>query len=66
MMAAVLLAVAADCIAVNKSESFWKKSQPIVKAERQSMKKSNWMAVVISLLILAAAAFREAYMIFQL
>lgn len=66
MMAAVLLAVATDCIAVNKSESFWQKSQPIVKAERQSMKKSNWMAVVISLLILAAAAFREAYMIFQL
>jgi len=30
------------------------------------MQKENWAAVLISILILAAAAFREAYMIFQI
>ncbi|MFP4199398.1 MAG: hypothetical protein ACLFSO_07385 [Halanaerobium sp.] len=66
MMAAVLLAVATDCISINKSSSFFDKSEPISRLERGTMKRKNWLAVAISLLILAAAVFREAYMIFQI
>ena len=66
MMAAVLLAVATDCISINRSNSFFEKSEPIPKFKRGKMEKENWLAVAISILILAAAAFREAYMIFQL
>jgi hypothetical protein len=66
MMAAVLLAVATDKIAINKSESFLKKSEAVPKSERDKLKKKNYFAIIISFLILAAAALREAYMIFQL
>lgn len=66
MMAAVLLAVATDCISINSSNSFFEKSEPVLKFKRGKMKKENWLAAFISILILAAAAFREAYMIFQL
>jgi len=66
MMAAVLLAVATDQIAINKSESFFQKSETVAKSERRKMKPKNWLAVIISILILAAAALREAYMIFEL
>ena len=66
MMAAVLLAVATDCISINRSSSFFKKAEPISQHERGKMQKENWLAAAISLLILAAAVFREAYMIFQL
>ncbi|RCW54620.1 MULTISPECIES: hypothetical protein [Halanaerobium] len=65
MMAAVLLAVATDKIAINKSESFLKKSEAVPKSERDKLKKKNYFAIIISFLILAAAAWREAYMIFQ-
>lgn len=66
MMAAVLLAVATDCISINKSNSFFEKSEPIPRLKRGKMKPENWLAAAVSILILAAAAFREAYMIFQL
>lgn len=64
MMAAVLLAVATDQIAINKSESFFQRSETVAESERPKLKKKNWLAVIISFLILAAAALREAYMIF--
>ncbi|MGP3777845.1 hypothetical protein ACTWKD_03350 [Halanaerobium saccharolyticum] len=66
MMAAVLLAVATDQIAINKSESFFQKSETVAKSKRARLKGRNWLAVIISILILAAAALREAYMIFEL
>ena len=66
IMAAVLLAVATDQISINKSESFFQKSEKVTKSERGKMKPNNWLAVIISILILAAAALREAYMIFKL
>lgn len=66
MMAAVLLAVATDCISRNRSNSFFEKSEPIPRAARETMQKENWAAVLISILILATAAYREAYMIFQI
>jgi len=65
MMAAVLLAVATDQIAINKSESFFQKSETVAKSKRAKLKGRNWLAVIISILILAAAALREAYMIFE-
>ncbi|MFW5897814.1 MAG: hypothetical protein ACOCUG_02480 [Halanaerobium sp.] len=66
MIAAVLLAVATDCISINKLSSFFEKSEPIPRLERGTMKRESWLAAAISLLILAAAVFREAYMIFQI
>ncbi len=64
MMAAVLFAVATNTISINKSETFRTPSKKVPRAER-GMKKDQWIAVVIALLILAAAAFREAYMIME-
>ena len=61
MMAAVLFAVATNTISFNKSETFFTPSKKVPRAER-SMKKEQWIAMSIALLILAAAAFREAYM----
>lgn len=65
MMAAVLLAVATDKIAINKSESFVEKSVTVAESERGKLTKKNWIAIIVSFLILAAAALREAYMIFS-
>ena len=62
MMAAVLFAVATCTISINKSETFSSSSKKVPRAER-GMKKDQWIAVGVALLILAAAAFREAYMI---
>lgn len=63
MMAAVLLAVATNSISVNKSNSFFSKSKPIPKDERVHLKKEQWVAICIAILLLAGAAFWEAYMI---
>ncbi len=63
MMAGTLLAVATDTISINKSESFFTSSKPILKNERVPMKKDQWLAVIIAIFILAISAFREAYMI---
>ena len=64
MMAAVLFAVATNTISFNKSETFFTPSKKVPRAER-SMKKEQWIAMSVALLILAAAAFREAYMIME-
>ena len=64
MMAAVLFAVATNTISINKSETFFSSSKKVPRAER-GMKKDQWIAVGVALLILAAAAFREAYMIME-
>jgi hypothetical protein len=63
MMAAALLAVATNSISVNRSETFRSPSKPVPKEERRSLKKEQWVAVVLSVFILAGAAFREAYMV---
>ena len=66
MMAGVLLAVATNSISVNKSEDFFSKSEPIPKDERVPLKKEQWVAVCIAIILLAGAALREAYMIVNL
>lgn len=66
MMAVVLLAVATNTISVNKSESFFSKSRPIPEDERSHLEKEQWVAVSVSILLLAGAALREAYMIINL
>ena len=66
MMAGVLLAVATNSISVNYSESISSKSKPIPKDKRVSLKKEQWIAIGIAILILAGAALREAYMIVNL
>ncbi len=66
MMAGVLLAVATNSISVNYSESISSKSKPIPKDKRVHLKKEQWIAVGIAILILAGAALREAYMIVNL
>jgi hypothetical protein len=66
MMAVVLLAVATNTISVNYSESISSKSKPIPKDERVPLKKEQWISIGISILILAGAALREAYMIINL
>ncbi len=63
MMAASLFAVATDSISVNKSDSILHRSKPVPKDERPAFKKEQWQAIIVSILILAAAALREAYMI---
>ncbi len=64
MMAAVLFAVATNTISINKSETFFSSSKKVPRAER-GMKKDQWIAVGVAFLILAAAAFREAFMIME-
>ncbi|WP_422487167.1 hypothetical protein [Gudongella sp. DL1XJH-153] len=63
MMAAVLVAAATNSISVNYSENISSKSKPIPKNERAHLKKEQWIAICIAILILAGAALREAYMI---
>lgn len=63
MMAGVLLAVATNSISANKSISLFSKSEPIPKNERVHLKKEQWIAICISILMLGGAAFWEAYMI---
>ncbi|MFO7731521.1 MAG: hypothetical protein R6V86_12250 [Spirochaetia bacterium] len=65
MAAAVLLAVATNSISINRSTTFRTPSKPVPKQERSSLQTEQWVAVAISVLILAGAAFREAYMIMQ-
>ena len=66
MMAGVLLAVATNSISVNYSESFSSKSKPIPKGKQVHLKKEQWIAIGIAILILVGAALREAYMIVNL
>ncbi len=66
IMAGVLLAVATNSISANYSESISSKSKPIPKDERVHLKKEQWIAIGIAIFILAGAALREAYMIFNL
>jgi len=66
MMAGVLLAVATNSISVNYSESISSKSKPIPKGKRVHLKKEQWVAIGIAILILVGAALREAYMIVNL
>jgi len=63
MAAAALLAVATNSISANRSETFRSSSTPVPKQERNSLKPEQWIAVTLSILILAAAALREAYMV---
>jgi len=63
MMAATLFAVTIDSISVNRSDSLRQASKPIPKKERLPFKREQWIAVIVSVLILALAAYREAYMI---
>ncbi len=63
MMAATLFAVTTDSISVNRSDSLRQASKPIPKKERLPFKREQWIAVIVSVLILALAAYREAYMI---
>ncbi|MCF7915657.1 MAG: hypothetical protein K9L66_10865 [Spirochaetaceae bacterium] len=65
MAAAVLLAVATNSISANRSETFRSSSTRVPKQERNSLKPEQWIAVAVSILILAAAALREAYMVMQ-
>lgn len=65
MAAAVLLAVATNSISANRSETFRSSSTPVPKLERSSLKPEQWIAVAVSILILATAALREAYMVMQ-
>jgi len=65
MAAAALLAVATNSISANHSETFRSSSSPVPKQERNSLKPEQWVAVAVSILILAAAALREAYMVMQ-
>lgn len=64
MMAATLFAVSTNTISINKSESFFTSSTKVPRTER-SIKKEQLIAVGIALLILAMAAYREAYMIME-
>lgn len=66
MMAAVLFSVATDTISINYSESFSSESKPIPEDERPQFKRDQWYALTLSFLILALAAYREAYMIINL
>ncbi|MFW5879726.1 MAG: hypothetical protein ACOCUV_02770 [bacterium] len=66
MMAGVLLAVATDSISINKSESFFSNSKPVPKNKRTPIKKDQWIAIGISILLLFGSALREAYMIVNL
>ena len=65
MAAAALLAVATNSISANHSETFRSPSSPVPKQERNSLRPEQWVAVAVSILILAAAALREAYMVMQ-
>ena len=65
MAAAVLLAVATNSISANRSETFRSSSTRVPKQERNSLKPEQWIAVAVSILILAAAALREAHMVMQ-
>ncbi|MDZ7794862.1 MAG: hypothetical protein U5P10_14580 [Spirochaetia bacterium] len=65
MAAAVLLAVATNSISANHSETFRTPSKPVPRQDRSSLKTEQWLAVTLSVLILAGAAFREAYMVMQ-
>jgi len=66
MMAGTLFAVATYSISVNQSASFFSRSKPVPKDKRASLKKEDWIAIGIAVLILAGAALREAYMITNL
>ncbi|MFO8043705.1 MAG: hypothetical protein R6U25_10920 [Alkalispirochaeta sp.] len=66
MMAATLLAAATNSISVNRSETFRSSSERVPKAERRPLTTGEWVAVGGSVLMLAAAALREAYMIMRL
>lgn len=66
MMAGVLVAVATNSISVNYSDNISSKSKPIPKDKRVHLKKEQWIAVGIAILILSGAALREAYMIVNL
>ncbi|MFO8041985.1 MAG: hypothetical protein R6U25_02180 [Alkalispirochaeta sp.] len=63
MMAATLLAAATHSISVNRSETFRSSSQRVPKAERRPLSTGEWVAVGVSVLMLAVAALREAHMI---
>ena len=63
MMAACLFAVATDTISANKSDNLFQESKPIPRKERPSFKREQLVAIILSMLILAAAALHEAYMI---
>ena len=65
MAAAVLFAVATNSISANHSGTFRSPSKPVPRQDRSSLKTEQWIAVALSVLILAAAAFREAYMVMQ-
>ena len=66
MMAGALIAVATDSISINKSDSFFSTSKPVPKNKRQSIKKDEWIAIGVAVLILFGSALREAYMITNL
>ena len=66
MMAGVLFAVSTDFITANYSKDLKTSSKPIPKNQRGKMKRQNIIGIIISFIILSAAALREAYMIINL
>ena len=63
MLAVTLLATATNTISFNRSETFRSPSKPVPKEERHRMGRGEWIGVGLSILILAAAAAREAKMV---
>jgi hypothetical protein len=66
MMAGCLFAVSTDFISSNYSKNFRTKSTPIPKNKREKIKKQHVIGVIVSFIILAMAALREAYMIMNI
>ncbi len=65
MAAATLLATATNSISANRSETFRSPSRRVPKEVRRSLRREQWIGVGTSILILAAAVFREAQMIMR-
>src|SRR6056297_2299818 len=66
MMAGCLFAVSTDFITTNYSKNLKTSSIPIPKNKKEKIKKENVVGIIISFIILSAAALREAYMIIKL
>lgn len=67
MMAYSLLAVATYSISRNRMEKvFTRKSVPIKKEDRKTMKTEQWVAIVIAVIVLLLANLREAFMLMNL
>jgi len=66
IMAGCLFAVSTDFITTNYSKNLKTSSIPIPKNKKEKIKKENVVGIIISFIILSAAALREAYMIIKI